>query len=45
MRHEDLEVATGQVLYLKHELDDTVRGYRELKDAVQLAALKKKGAR
>lgn len=42
---EDLQEATGQVLYLKHELDDTVRGYQELKDAVQLAALKKKGAR
>ena len=42
---EDLKESTGRILYLERELEDTVRGYQELKDAVQLAALKKKGAR
>ena len=42
---EDLKESTGRILYLERELEDTVRGYQELKDAVQLAAVKKKGGR
>ena len=42
---EDLQESTGRILYLERELEDTVRGYQELKDAVQLAAVKKKGGR
>ena len=42
---EDLKESTGRILYLERELEDTVRGYRELKDAVQRAAAKKKGGR